>query len=111
MTSETITVVVAAPHQKAEVREIPNTLEALQQIVGGYIEELPRAWEIAGCVIIANEEGHPQGLPPNREWPAGSELLGTIVVVQRGTNADYASLSPEKAEEIVRLLEGRKVGN
>lgn len=111
MAAENITVVVAKPHQRAEVVVIPNTLEALQGIVGGYIEELPSAWEIAGCVIVANEEGHPQGLPPNREWPAGSELLGTIVVVQRGTNADYASLSPEKAAEIVGLLEARKVGN
>lgn len=45
MKVETITVVVAEPGKAAEVREIPNTLEALQDIVGGYIEELPRASE------------------------------------------------------------------
>jgi hypothetical protein len=106
-----IRVVVAAPHRPAEVREIPNTLEAMQAIVGGYIEELPRWGDIAGCVVIVNEEGRPHGMQPNREWPAGSELLGTLLVTKHGPNADYVSLTEAKAAEIVRLLDGRKVGN
>lgn len=108
----TITVVVAAPHAPAEVREIPNTLEAMQEIVGGYIEELPRWGDIAGCVVVVNEEGRPQGHQPNREWPAGSELLGTFLVTKHGDNADYyVSLTEAEAAEVVRLLDGRKVGN
>lgn len=111
MTAETITVVVAAPHERAEVRAIPNTLEAMQRIVGGYIEELPRWGDIGGCVVVVNEEGRPQGLQPNREWPSGSELLGTFIVTKHGPNADYVSLTEGEAAEIVRLLDSRKVGN
>lgn len=110
-TADTIRVVVAAPHRAAEVREIPNTLEAMQAVVGGFIEELPRWGDIAGCIVIVNEEGRPQGLQPNRAWPAGSELFGTIFVTKRGTNADYLSLTEVEVAEIVRLLETRKVGN
>jgi hypothetical protein len=109
--ADTIRVVVAAPHRPAEVREIANTLEAMQAIVGGYIEELPRWGDIAGCVVVVNEEGRPDGLQPNREWPAGSELLGTFLVTKHGTNADYVSLTEVEAAEIVRLLESRKTGN
>lgn len=112
MTSpDTIRVVVADPHTPAEVRDIPNTLEAMQAIVGGYIEELPRWGDIAGCVVVVNEEGRPQGLQPNREWPAGSELLGTFLVTKHGDNADYVSLTEAEAAEVVRLLDTRKTGN
>lgn len=111
MAAETITVVIAAPHQKAEVRQIPNTLEAMQEIVGGYIEELPAWGRIGGCIVIVNEDGRPHGLQPNREWPAGSELLGTFLVTKHGPNADYMSLTEGDAAEIVRILDGRKVGN
>lgn len=108
MNDKTITVVVAEPQKPAEVRQIANTLEALQEIVGGYIEELPRALEIAGCVVIANEDGHPLGLEPNRRWPDGSVLRGTIVVVGRGEKADHASLSREEAAGIaLRLRQDR----
>lgn len=112
MTSaSTIRVVVAAPHAPAEIRHIENTLEAMQAIVGGYIEELSRWGDIAGCVVIANEEGRPEGLQPNREWRAGSELLGTLLVTKHGPDADYVSLTETEAAEVARLLDGRKVGN
>ena len=76
-TPATIRVVVAAPHAPAEVREIPNTLEAMQAIVMGYIEELPRWGDIAGCVVVVNEEGRPHSSltasgPPARTCSARS---------------------------------------
>ena len=45
-----------------EIIEVENTLEALQQEVGGYIETL----SIADVVIICNEEGRLCGLPSVR---------------------------------------------
>jgi hypothetical protein len=36
-----IRIVYAAPGEKAEVREIEHTLEAMQGLVGGYLEKLP----------------------------------------------------------------------
>lgn len=106
-----IVVVVAAPHQPAVVREIPSTLESMQEIVGGYIEELPAWGRIGGCVVLVNEDGRPHGLQPNREWPAGSELLGTLLITKHGPDADYVSLTHAEANEVIRLLETRKVGN
>lgn len=107
----TIRVVIAAPHAPAEIRHIENTLEAMQGVVGGYVEELPRWGDIGGCVVVVNEEGRPQGLQPNPEWPAGSEVLGTFLVTKHGPDADYVSLTEVEAAEIVRLLDGRKVGS
>lgn len=57
--------------------DIPNTLEALQAEVGGYIEAVTLDAE---TVIICNEEGRLLGLEPNitiNEYP----FVGTILVV------------------------------
>lgn len=61
--------------------EIPNTLEALQKEVGGYIETVTLAKDRKTLtVIICNEEGKLMGLAPN--IIIGGELfVGTIIVV------------------------------
>lgn len=47
-------IIYKAPGRSAEVRDVPNTLEALQGLVGGYIETVTVATD---AVIICNEEG------------------------------------------------------
>lgn len=60
----TIEVILVKPMEKAEVVEIADSLEAMQELVGGYIEEyMPFEDEVA---IICNEEGKINGLPLNR---------------------------------------------
>ena len=49
--------------KEPEEIEIENSLEALQEQVGGYIEVLPLQ---PGIVIVCNEEGKLKGLEPNR---------------------------------------------
>ena len=61
-----------------EIIEVENTLEALQQEVGGYIETV----SIADVVIICNEEGRLCGLPYNCRF-VGVDFVGTILVVGR----------------------------
>ena len=57
-------VVIVEPEKKPEVREIGNSLEAMQQVVGGFIEALyPFDEPVA---LICNEEGKLMDLPPNR---------------------------------------------
>lgn len=52
------------PGKQAEVVEIPNTLEALQEAVGGLIEVFyPFKEDVA---IICNDEGKINGMEPNR---------------------------------------------
>ena len=71
-----------------EIIEVENTLEALQQEVGGYIETV----SIADVVIICNEEGRLCGLPDNCRF-VGVDFVGTILVV--GRNKDEFCDVPE----------------
>lgn len=52
------------PQKPAEIIEIEHTLEAMQQIVGGYIEPIYPFND--SVVILANEDGKNLNLPLNR---------------------------------------------
>lgn len=59
-----ISVLLVEPNKYPKMIEIDDTLEAMQTVVGGDIEEyMPFEDEVA---IICNEEGKVNGLPPNR---------------------------------------------
>ncbi len=65
------------PGCKAEVIEVENTLEALQQEVGGYIEVVTLPY---GAALICNEEGRILGLPDNGR-ACGVDVVGTVLIV------------------------------
>ncbi|HIQ69351.1 MAG TPA: DUF3846 domain-containing protein [Candidatus Avoscillospira stercorigallinarum] len=69
-------IIYKAPGLPAEIRDVPNTLEALQGLVGGYIETVTVATDAA---IICNEEGRLIGLEPNCTL-LGVHFVGPIVV-------------------------------
>ena len=59
-----IRVIVCRPDERAVVVEMEDSLESMQKMVGGLIEEyMPWEDEVA---IICNEEGKMNGLPLNR---------------------------------------------
>lgn len=58
-----IKVLKVEPDKAPELIEMPNELEAMQAIVGGYIEVFPLADDVA---IVCNEEGKINGLQLNR---------------------------------------------
>ena len=59
-----IRVIVCRTDERAEIIEIEDKLEAMQEVVGGMIQEyMPWEDEVA---IICNEEGKMIGLPLNR---------------------------------------------
>ena len=70
-----IDVVVLKADGAVEMRRIPNTLEALQELVGGYIEHVEFTPEIG---ILCNEEGRLEGLPENVYLP---HLVGDVVLI------------------------------
>lgn len=74
-----IRAIVKRPDEKyGHVTHVSNTLEALQQMVGGYIETVPIAYD----TMIINEEGKLRGLEPNFRY--GSDVIyGTMVMVGR----------------------------
>ena len=54
-------VIVKHPHERiGRMKEIPNTLNALQQTVDGHIETVYLG---RGLVMVVNEEGKLRGLP------------------------------------------------
>ena len=72
-------VIYKAPGKDAEIRNIENSLEALQQAVGGYIETVTFATD---ACVICNEEGRLLGLPINCEY-LGIVFVGPILIVGR----------------------------
>ena len=67
------------PGCEPEIIEVENTLKALQQEVGGYIETVTIASDV---VVICNEGGVRLGMPYNCRF-VGVDFVGTILVVGR----------------------------
>lgn len=71
---------------------MPNTLEAFQTAVGGYIEAVGLD---ANATLVCNEEGKLISLPANRQV-GGDTIAGTFLIV--GTeDGDFCSLSDADA--------------
>lgn len=89
--SETVRVIVIYPGAEPEVRTLPNTLEAFQGIVGGFIEVA----RVAPAVhLIWNEDGRSQKLPPNR-LVGDAMILGPIVVARHNSAGDNVDLTDD----------------
>lgn len=72
-------VIIKKPNEKYGVlTNIDNTLETLQEIVGGYIEVVP----FKNCLVVCNEDGKLLGLEPNLQF-GFDVIVGTIVVCGR----------------------------
>ena len=78
-----------------EVVEIENTLEAMQEIVGGYIELVPIR---TGCVMICNEEGKLEGLPYN--FTLGNDHIVGNVFFTKPDGEDFTDLDDRDVEMI-----------
>ena len=96
--SEKIRVLVIEPGKKPEEREIDNTLEALQEIVGGYIECVTLATDL---VIICNEEGRLMNLPHNC-WICNASFVGTIIMA--GVDGEEFADIPLSIEEMKKMI-------
>ena len=96
-TSEKISVILIEPGRYPKLIEIEDTLEAMQETVGGYIEEyMPFDDEVA---IICNEEGKMNGLPLNRALRDDNGEIYDIVagtfLVTGLTDDSFGSLLPD----------------
>jgi len=80
-----------------EIREIENTLEAFQEIVGGYIETFTFSTDV---VLVINEDGRLMGLPVNRDF-CGRRFVGPMVFVGYDDEGEFTDLP----EENLRYLE------
>lgn len=93
--------VLVEPMQAAKPIQLPDTLKALQDAVGGYIEAVTPFDD--PVVIICNEEGLVQNLPMNRalytkNGEVSNVICGSFLVLGSGEE-DFESLSPELLEK------------
>ena len=99
MKTEKIKVIIVEPHKPARVALIDNTLEAKQEIVGGWIEAIyPFDDNVA---LICNEEGKINGEELNRplfdkDGRIYDIIAGTFIVCGL-TDDDFGTLTDEQA--------------
>lgn len=77
--ADEITVYTKRPGCMYRKKTIPNTLEALQAEVGGFIETVTFLGPKKNFIVICDEEGLLKGCEPNC-MIAGVKFVGSIVV-------------------------------
>jgi len=88
-------IVIKRPGESAIIAEIENTLEAMQEVVGGLIE---RFQYIRGYSCYANEEGVLLNLEPN------GPVVGTFYISQEDSEGNSVSLGLKEAADIAWSL-------
>lgn len=95
-----MTVVLVEPNKEARIVKIDNTLKAMQEAVGGYIEAVyPYDDNVA---IVCNEEGKIAGLPLNRalkdaDGKVYDVIAGTFFIAGL-TEDNFGSLTEEQTD-------------
>lgn len=92
-------VIIKRIDQKPEVTEIENTLEAMQNVVGGYIETIHVR---SGCMMLCNEEGRLQNLPYN--FTLGTNHIVGDVLFTRQNGTDFTDLDDRDIEMILHFF-------
>ena len=89
---EKIKVLRIDPMEEPRTVEIENTLETLQETVGGIVQAL-YPWEDPVAVLCA-DDGKIKQFPPNRLLEDYDILVGTFLICGLGEE-NFASLTPE----------------
>jgi len=95
-------VLVVEPERRPEVREIDDSLKAMQEIVGGYIQPIYLDDSVA---LVCNDEGKVMNLPLNRGLRDKNGQIydivsGTFFLCGAPADSDhFTSLTPEQIEQ------------
>ena len=89
---QVLRVIYKVPGSKPEWRLVDNTLEALQDLVGGYIEPVP--WDNRHY-LVCNEEGKLQGLEINFRWAERYDIIVGPCFWVSDDGEDFASITDE----------------
>ena len=95
-----IHVLKVEPGRPPEEVTMPNTLEAFQSAVGGYIEVLDLGGD---ALLVCNEEGKLIGLPANRR--IGDDIIAGTFLVAGSADGEFCSLSDEDAAHYAKEFE------
>lgn len=89
-----IKVVAQNPGEISRIVTVPNTLEALQELVGGHIE----VHHISGSLLLVmDEEGRLKGLPENVRCVQYGTIVGPVFITA-DKDEDFRSLTPEEIQ-------------
>lgn len=95
-------VIICPAEREPYVANVSDSLEALQKIVGGYIETVT---VFTDAVVICNEEGRILGLPENRGFFI-SGICGDCLIC--GVDGEeFASLSEPECGKLLKLCKDR----
>ena len=107
--SNKMRVILCKPGEKAETIEMEDSLKAMQEMVGGRIEEyMPWEEEVA---IICNEEGKMMGLPLNRgikdeQGHLQDIIAGDFFICYAPIESEkFLSMPPELEEKYLKKFE------
>ena len=96
-------VLVVEPERRPEVREIGDSLKAMQEIVGGYIQPIYSFDD--PVALVCNNEDQPMNLPANRglrgkDGQLCDIVFGTFFLCGASADSDhFTSLTPEQIEQ------------
>ena len=100
MKEDVIKVLKVKPHEHPEVYMLKNTLEAMQEAVGGYIDILGLDDNV--CILL-NDEGKLIGLEGNRR--IGSDIIvGDFFVCGSDEEGNLTSLSEEALDTYTKIF-------
>ncbi|MBQ9599858.1 MAG: DUF3846 domain-containing protein [Clostridia bacterium] len=117
MKEKQIRVLRVYPRHTPIPADIDNTLEALQDAVGGYIETVHITDKL---VIVCNEEGKLKNLPANRElvWKLGGKdkqivttrdiICGDFIICGI-KDGDFRSLTAREQWYLVQYFQGEEI--
>lgn len=93
-------IVVKKVGQNPEIREIPNELHAMQEIVGGYIQAVMVTNDPIFCVC--NEEGKLQELEPN--FILNADIIVGDVFFVGANEEDFVGLTDYQAKWVMKVM-------
>lgn len=96
---KTLKVVILPVKKDPEVREVPDSLESLQKIAGGYIESVRIKADGHSYIILIDEEGKLKRLTPNLVW-FGDVLVGPAIFTKSNHEGDFVSLDDQDVERV-----------
>ena len=102
-------ILIVEPYKKPFAIEADCSLEAMQSIVGGWIEVTKPPLHDDDAIIVCNEEGKLRGLTPNRKLHHRDGVLydviwGTFFIINAPSDSDdFASLTDEQIDKYTEM--------
>lgn len=96
-----IKVIKIEPNKTPEILEIPNKLEVLQKIVGGYIGTVNLGKDY---ILICNEEGLLLKLQPNLKLPRIGVIVGTVFITKSDGEGEFVSINENEVEDVIKII-------